>query len=109
MNANVAASCIVAGALLLPIAGYSAEPDSDRGSPKAFVKDTVITAKIKAGLAEQKLSNLVKIRVDTDNKGMVILSGIAASQEAADKAVVVARAVEGVMSVQSNIRVKADR
>lgn len=109
MNAKVAASCIVAGALLLPIAGHSADSDSDRGSPKAYVKDSVITAKIKAGLAEQKLSSLLKIRVDTDNKGMVTLSGTAASQEAADKAVVIARAVEGVTSVQSTIRVKADR
>jgi len=41
MNIKLAASCLMAGALLLPIAGYSA--DSDRSSPSAFVKDSVIT------------------------------------------------------------------
>ena len=109
MNTKLAASCLVAGALMLPIAGHSADGDSDRSSPKAFVKDSVITTKIKAQLAEEKLSSLVRINVDTDNKGMVTLSGTAASQNAADQAVSIARAVKGVTSVQNNIKIKADK
>jgi hyperosmotically inducible protein len=109
MNFKLAASCLVAGALMLPIAGYSADSDSDRSSPKAFVKDSVITTKIKAELAEEKLSSLVHIKVDTDNKGMVSLSGSAATQNAADKAVSIAYAVKGVTSVHSTIQVKADQ
>lgn len=109
MNTKLAASCLVAGALMLPIAGYTADSDSDRSSPKAFVKDSVITAKIKAELAEEKMSSLVRISVDTDNKGMVVLSGTAASKNAADKAVSIARAVKGVTSVQNNIQIKADK
>jgi hypothetical protein len=105
MNMKLAASFLAAGALMLPIAGHSADSDSDRSSPSAFVKDSVITTKIKAELAEQKLSSLVKISVDTDKNGMVVLSGTAATQEAADKAVSIARAVKGVTSVKSNIRV----
>ena len=109
MNTKLAASCLLAGALMLPIAGYTADTDSDRSSPKAYVKDSVITTKIKAQLAEEKLSSLVRINVDTDNKGMVTLSGTAASQNAVDQAVSIARAVKGVTSVQNNIQIKADK
>ena len=109
MNTKLVTTCFLAGALMLPIAGYTADGDSDRSSPKAFVKDSVITTKIKAELAGEKLSSLVRIKVDTDNKGMVTLSGTAASQDAADKAVSIARAVKGVTSVQNNIQIKADK
>jgi len=109
MNTKLAASCLVAGALLLPIAGYTADADSNRSSPKAYVKDSVITAKIKAELAEEKLSSLVRIRVDTDNRGRVSLSGTAATQDAADKAVLIAHRVKGVTYVRSTIQVKADK
>jgi hypothetical protein len=105
MSTNLAASILVAGALILPMAGHGADSDTDRSSPRVFVKDSVITAKIKAELAEQKLSSLLHIRVDTDKNGMVVLRGTAASQEAADKAVSIARAVNGVTSVNSSIRV----
>jgi len=107
MNTKLAASFLIAGALMLPMAGYTADSDSDRSSPSAFVKDSVITAKIKAELAEDKLSSLAHIRVDTDDRGMVTLSGTAASKAAVNKAISIARAVEGVMNVQSNIRIRA--
>ena len=93
MNTKLAASCLVAGALMLPIASYAADADSNRTSPKAYAKDAMITAKIKAELADEKLSSLVRIRVDTDNRGRVSLSGTAKTQEAADKAVLIAHGV----------------
>jgi len=109
MKMKIAAACLVAGSLMLPVAGYSADTDSDRSSPKAFVKDSVITAKIKAELAEEKVSSLVKIKVDTDDKGVVHLGGTAPTKAAADKAVSIARAVKGVKSVKSTIKVVADK
>jgi hyperosmotically inducible protein len=109
MNLKLVASCLVAGALMLPIAGYTADGDSDRSSPGAFVKDSVITTKIKAELAAEKLSSLVHVSVDTDAKGVVSLGGTAASQSAVDKAVSIARAVKGVTSVQNHIKVVADK
>ncbi len=112
MKTKFAASCLVAGALLLPIAGYTAdspERSVDRSSPKAFVKDSIITTKIKAELAGQKPSSLVKISVDTDDKGKVVLSGTAATQAAVDKAVSIARGVKGVTSVTNNIKVVAGK
>ena len=109
MNTKLAASCLVAGALLLPIASYAVDADSNRTSPKAYAKDSMITVKIKEELAEEKLSSLVKIHVDTDNRGRVSLTGTAATQEAADKAVLIAHRVKGVTFVQSKIQVKADQ
>ncbi|MFS8084305.1 MAG: BON domain-containing protein [Acidobacteriota bacterium] len=107
MNIKLAVSILVAGALLLPIAGYSA--DSVVLSPKAFVKDSIITTKIKTLLAEEKLTSLVKISVDTDDKGMVNLGGTATSQAASDKAVSIARGVEGVKLVENHIKIVADK
>jgi len=108
MITKLATITLVVGALMLPIAGYSADSDSDRSSPKAFVKDSVITTKIKAELAAEQLSSMVHIRVDTDKKGVVSLTGNARNQEDVDKAVAIARGVEGVSSVKNRIKVKAD-
>ena len=105
MKIKIAAACFLAGALALPVAGYTADYDSDRSSPKAFVKDSVITTKIKAKLAEERLASAVQIKVDTDNKGVVTLSGTAKSREEADKAASIARSVEGVATVENNIKI----
>ena len=102
---KLVAGCFVAGAMLLPIASYAA---SDNSSPTAFVKDSAITTQIKADLAAKKLSTLVHISVDTDNNGMVVLSGTAPSKNAAAKAVSIARAVKGVTSVENHIQIAAD-
>ena len=109
MNTKRVTTCIAAAALMLPIAGYTADYDTDRSSPKAFVKDTVITAKVKAKMAKDKDVSALHIKVDTDNKGVVTLSGKAKSQEEADKAVSIARGVEGVVSVENNIQIVAHR
>ena len=106
MNMNLAAGCLVAGVLMLPLTSYAA--DSDSSSATAFVKDSVITTQVKAELAEKKLSTLVHISVDTDNNGMVVLSGTAPNQNAAIKAVSIARAVKGVTSVENHIKIAAD-
>jgi hyperosmotically inducible periplasmic protein len=116
MYTKLTTTCLVAGALMLPIAGYAADSKSDSSSPKAsdsssaktFVKDSVITTKVKAGLAEDKMSSLAHIGVDTDDQGKVTLSGTAATKSAADKAVTIARAVTGVTSVKNDISIKAD-
>jgi len=109
MITKIATILLLGGALLLPVAGYSADGDSDRSSPKTFVKDSIITTKIKAELAEEKVMSLVRINVDTDAKGMVVLSGNAANQNAIDKAVKIAHGVKGVTSVQNDIKIKADK
>jgi hyperosmotically inducible protein len=63
---------------------------------------------VKTKLAEEKISSLAHIRVDTHGKGAVVLSGRVKTQEEADKAVSIARETEGVTSVKSKIRIKKD-
>lgn len=110
MKIKLAATCFVIGTLVAPFAVHAAESstDTDRTHPKTFVKDSVITAKVKARLAEEKVSSLAHIRVDTHGKGAVVLSGKAKTREEADKAVSIARETEGVTSVTSKIRIKKD-
>jgi hyperosmotically inducible protein len=106
MKIKLATTCFVIGTLLAPVAVLAADGDSDRTHPMTFVKDSVITAKIKAKLAEEKISSLAHIKVDTDAKGAVVLRGKVKTQDEADKAVSIARATEGVTSVNSSIRVR---
>jgi hyperosmotically inducible periplasmic protein len=109
MNSRFAASLAVAAALALPMMAHAADADAVKASTKEYVKDSVITTKVKTELAAEKLSSLVKIKVDTDNAGVVTLSGSAASQMAVDKAVSIAQAVKGVASVDNQIKVVADK
>lgn len=108
MKIQLATTCFIIGTLLAPVAAYSADSDADRTHPLTFVKDSVITTKVKAMLADEKMSSLAHIRVDTDRKGAVVLSGTSRTQEDADKAVAIARETEGVTSVKSNIQIKKD-
>jgi len=109
MKIRLATTCFVIGTLLAPIAAHADDSVTDRTPPKTFVKDSAITIKVKTKLAEEKMSSLVHIAVDTDSKGVVILSGNVKSQKEADKAVSIARETEGVTSVESNLKIKIKR
>ena len=109
MKYKLATTCFVIGSVLAPVAAYAADSDTDRSKPAAFVKDSVITTKIKTKLAAEHLGSAKHIRVDTDKNGVVWMSGTANSQEEADKAVALARDTEGVKSVNSHIKVHKDR
>ena len=104
------ATTIVALAMLVgPVAALAAEDsDADRSHPTAFVKDSAITAKIKTKLAADHITSVGNIHVDTDKDGIVWLTGTAHSQEAADRAVSIARETEHVKSVHSDLTVKKD-
>lgn len=105
MNLRLMASTLlIAGSLA---AGSALAQDSDV-HPKAFVKDSVITTKIKSRLAAEHLSSLTHIRVDTDRDGVVWLSGTAPTRDARDYAVEVARSTEGVANVKSSIEVRKE-
>jgi len=104
MNTKLAFSVIVIASLSFPVLGYSA--DAETHKTKTYLKDSVITSKIKKNLAEEKLSSLVHIKVDTDAAGEVTLSGKVETQELADKALSIAQAVEGVSSVKSELKIE---
>ncbi|MGY3944277.1 BON domain-containing protein [Aeromonas tecta] len=116
MNHTLRAPLLLAGLLLLPVAGhaagtaYDADASTTTGSTAMeYVEDSVITTKIKAELAAEQISSLVNIHVDTDQAGAVVLSGGTADQAAVDKAVSIAEGVEGVTSVKHDIRVEVDQ
>jgi hyperosmotically inducible protein len=108
MKNTLATTCFAIGILLVPVAGYTADSDMDRPHAGAFVKDSVITTKIKAKLAEEKMNSLVHISVDTDKEGRVWLSGTAKTQGQIDRAVSIAHDTEGVKSVRNDIKINTN-
>jgi len=95
------------GVLLGPVMTFGAE-DADRSHPKAFIKDSAITMKIKSKLAAEHVTSLGRLHVDTDKDGIVYLQGTVRTQADADKAISIARETEHVKSVNSEIKIKAD-
>jgi len=100
-----ASTILVIAALFAPVVAQASGQDTDRSNPGAYAKDSIITTKIKAKLADEKISSLVHVKVDTANKGGVILSGEVGSLREADRAVSIARDTEGVTSVKSYITI----
>jgi len=80
--------------------------DSDTSHPGAFVRDSIVTTKVKAKLSEKNLSTLSNIQVDTDNAGIVWLSGKAPTKDARDLAEMIAKDTDGVRRVHNNIVVR---
>jgi hyperosmotically inducible protein len=108
MNNKLATSCLIIGTLLVPALAYADDRDSDRSHPVTYVKDSVITTKVKAMLADEKMRSLAHVQVDTDDKGRVVLSGNVRSRHDADKAVAIANGIDGVTSVRSELLIKKD-
>ena len=110
MKTQLAAGFVVLGLALAP-AGYAADKAMDKSSKtesvKDAVKDSVITTKIKAEYAKDKAVSAMNIKVDTDAKGVVTLSGNAKSKDEAAKAESIAKSVSGVTSVKNDIKVTA--
>jgi osmotically-inducible protein OsmY len=75
------------------------------GKTRIAASDTAITTKVKAGLVKEPNLDSLGIHVETE-KGVVMLSGFVNSKEEADKAVKVAKGVDGVARVKSAIKVK---
>ena len=70
-----------------------------------YVDDSVITTKVKAVIFNEPTLKVAEINVETF-KGIVQLSGFVSSNDAANKAVTLARGVSGVKSVKNHMRVK---
>jgi hyperosmotically inducible protein len=108
MKTTLAVTYLAVASLLGPVAAIAADPASGQSKPETYVKDSVITTKVKAELAAKHIDSLGNIHVDTDQNGDVYLSGTAHTQSAVDQAVSIARGTEGVKSVHSTLVVKKD-
>ena len=108
MKIKLSTAGLVIGALLLPATGYTADQPSKPSvteKVKENVGDAVITSKVKAEFAKDKQVDAMHINVDTDNKGVVTLRGMAKSKAEADKAVAIAKATQGVTAVKNEIQI----
>ena len=111
MKTSIAIATLILGASLAPAFATekpATEGTVDRSKPATYVKDSIITAKIKSKLAAEHLSSLERIHVDTDANGRVYLSGTARSQADIDKTVTIARSTENVVGVQNDLAIRAD-
>lgn len=108
MNYPMAISCCLLAMTQTSINAFSPASDSEttRSSPAMFVQDSVISEKVRVLLMRERMGNFVHIEVNTDSTGSVYLSGMAKTQEDADKAVEVAHKVDGVTSVRTTIQIK---
>ena len=79
--------------------------DNSMNNVGNFLDDSSITAKVKAALVDADDIKSTDISVETE-KNVVTLSGFVESQAQAEKAVAVAKKVEGVTSVSDKLHVR---
>lgn len=76
-----------------------------QSTPGQYVDDVGITAKVKTELLDSKQVDGLDVNVDSTN-GKVTLSGWASSRAEAARAAQIARNVDGVKSVDNQLKVK---
>ncbi len=106
MKILIMTALLTAGGTLMSAAIADQTVDSDVSHADTYVKDSVITTKVKTKLAAKHLSTLTNIQVDTDRHGIVWLSGKAPTQDASDLAEMIAKSTEGVTAVHNKISVQ---
>ncbi len=80
-----------------------ADDMSDTG---VYVKDSVLTTKVKTKLLAKHPTTLDKVQVDTDKDGIVWLSGTVATKEDSHTAERIAKDTDGVRGVKNRISVE---
>jgi hyperosmotically inducible protein len=102
MKTIILSACI-AITTVCAMSAFADSVSSDTAAAGTYVKDSAITTKVKAKLAEKHMSTLTKISVDTDNNGVVWLSGSVPTKDAKDLAGMITKDTEGVTAVHNNI------
>jgi hyperosmotically inducible protein len=105
MKRLILAGVVAASFVCAPLV-FADETGTATDSSHHFVKDSVITTKVKSKLAAKHLTSLTRIKVDTDENGVVWLSGRAPNQDAIDLATMLAKSTEGVTSVHNDVAVQ---
>jgi len=103
MKQIIIASMLAAG-LICGSMAVAEEPGT--ANETHHVKNAVITTKVKSKLAAKHLTSLTNIKVDTDDNGVVWLSGKAPNKDAVDMATMIAKDTEGVTSVHNDVAVQ---
>jgi hyperosmotically inducible protein len=105
MKHLILAGVLAASVVCVPMA-LADEPESTASADHHYVKDSVITTKVKSKLAAKHMTSLTRIKVDTDENGVVWLSGRAPTQDAVDMAGMIAKDTKGVASVHNDVAVQ---
>jgi len=92
--------------LLAALLGCASTPKQE--GTGEYLDDTVITTKVKAAVFSEPSLKSAEINVETF-KGVVQLSGFVSSRADINKAVEVARSVQGVESVKNDMRLKGQQ
>ncbi|HEY4317943.1 MAG TPA: BON domain-containing protein [Herbaspirillum sp.] len=113
MSSKLRTAAFVISALMVPFAAQAA--DSGTGNtgntstgdskPVRAIKDSAITAKVKAKLAEARAGYTKSVHVKTTSAGVVTLTGTALTKDEADQAAAIAKDTDGVTSVVNKIKV----
>jgi hyperosmotically inducible periplasmic protein len=104
MKHLILAGVLAASVVCVPMA--LADDSTAASADHHYVKDSVITTKVKSQLAAKHLTSLTRIKVDTDENGVVWLSGRAPTQDAVDMAGMIAKDTKGVASVHNDVAVE---
>jgi hyperosmotically inducible protein len=96
------ASAVFLAVSLAAMAGCASTPTTE--STGEYIDDAIITTKVKAAMLDQPALKAFQIHVETF-KGTVRLSGVVASRSVIDKAVEVARRVNGVKAIKNEMQV----
>ncbi len=96
-------SMIIIAVMFATLLGCASTPK--QSGTGEYIDDTVITTKVKAAVLDEPSLKSAEINVETF-KGVVQLSGFVSSEADINKAVEVARSVEGVTSVKNDMRLK---
>ena len=102
---NTANRFTTACAVVLVATLAACAPTKTREGTGQYVDDTVITAKVKAAFAEDPTVKATQVQVET-YKGTVQLSGFVDSREAEQRAIELARKVNGVQSVKDDMELR---
>jgi osmotically-inducible protein OsmY len=96
-------SATMAAIALITLAGCAATPTHE--ATGQYVDDSVITTKTKAAIFNDATLKSAEINVETF-KGKVQLSGFVRSQADVNRAVEIARGIDGVKSVKNDMSLK---
>jgi hyperosmotically inducible periplasmic protein len=112
---NVMLSVIFAGAALILVSGCDTQKADTRATAPATtpvttsvgteIDDGIVTAKVKSALLADPDVKSFDLKVET-RKGEVMLSGFVRNQTQVDRAILVARRVEGVKAVVNKMDLK---
>ena len=108
---NAILCAILSGAALILVSGCDTQKADTRAAAPTTtsvgteIDDSVVTAKVKSALLADPDIKSFDLKVET-RKGEVMLSGFVGSQAQVDRAILVARGVEGVKDVANKMDLK---